>query len=149
MWTQSCFKSGFWNAFWNAKKGRFQSWSAYRKPDSRICERKALSERDSCVCILKMRAEAMHKHMGQSARADCAVGAKYYLAVHRSWSWFGRRLQCMWTHVVQITIPINLSERDSFSCKHSHSILHSRKESKLLVSMNNQESILSHIWGTG
>ena len=55
-----------------------------RKPDSRTCERKALSERDSCVCILKMRAETMHKRMGQSARADCAVGAKYYLAVHRS-----------------------------------------------------------------
>ena len=77
-----------------------------RKPDSRTCERKALSERDSCVCILKMRAEAMHKRMGQSACADCAVGAKYYLAVRRSWSWLGRRLQCMWTHVVQITIPI-------------------------------------------
>ena len=77
-----------------------------RKPDSRTCERKALLECDSCVCILKMRAEAMHKHMGQSARADCTVGAKYYLAVRRSWSWLGRRLQCMWTHVVQITIPI-------------------------------------------
>ena len=77
-----------------------------RKPDSRTCERKALSERDSCVCILKMRAEAMHKRMGQSACADCAVGAKYYLAVRRSWSWLGRHLQCMWTHVVQLTIPI-------------------------------------------
>ena len=77
-----------------------------RKPDSRTCERKALLERDSCVCILKMRAEAMHKRMGQSAHADCAVGAKYYLAVRRSWSWLGRRLQCMWTHVVQIPIPI-------------------------------------------
>ena len=49
-----------------------------RKPDSRTCERKALSKSDSCVCILKMRAEAMHKCMGQSARADCAVGAKYH-----------------------------------------------------------------------
>ena len=49
-----------------------------RKPDSRSCKCKALSERDSCVCILKMRTEAMHKCMGQSARA---VGAKYYLAV--------------------------------------------------------------------
>ena len=36
-----------------------------RKPDSRTCERKALSERDSCVYILKMYAEAMHKCMGQ------------------------------------------------------------------------------------
>ena len=53
------------------------------KPDSRTCERKALSERDSCVCI-KMRAEAMHKRTGKSARADCAVGAKYYLVVRRS-----------------------------------------------------------------
>ena len=49
-----------------------------RKPDSRTCERKALSERDSCVCILKMRAEAIHKRMGQSACTDCAVGAKYH-----------------------------------------------------------------------
>ena len=75
-----------------------------RKPDSiyRTCERKALSERDSCVCILEMRAEAMHG----SISTDCAVGTKYYLAVHRSCSWLGRRLQCMWMHVVQITIPI-------------------------------------------
>ena len=51
-----------------------------RKPDSRTCERKALSERGSCVCILKMRAEAMHG----SINADCAVGTKYYLAVRRS-----------------------------------------------------------------
>ena len=105
MWTQSCFKSGFWNAFWNAKKGRF--WIMIGL-ESLILgrERKALSECDSCVCIFKMCAEAMHKRMGQSVRADCAVGAKYYLAVRRSWSWLGRRLQCMWTHIVQITIPI-------------------------------------------
>ena len=31
---------------------------------------------------------------------------KISLAVQRSWSWLGRRLQCMWTHVVQITISI-------------------------------------------
>ena len=35
-----------------------------RKPDSRTYECKALSERDSCMCILKMRAEAMHKAHG-------------------------------------------------------------------------------------
>ena len=73
-----------------------------RKPDSRTCERKALSERDSCVCILEMRAKAMHG----SIIADCAVRTNNYLAVRRSCSWLGRRLQCMWTHVVQITIPI-------------------------------------------
>ena len=49
-----------------------------RKPDSSPCKRKAVSERDSCVCIIKIRAEAMHKCMGQSARADCVVGAKYH-----------------------------------------------------------------------
>ena len=48
----------------------------------------------------------MHKRMGQSARADCAVRAKYYLVVRRSRLWLGRRLQCIWTHVVHITIPI-------------------------------------------
>ena len=40
-----------------------------RKPDSRTCEGKALLERDSCVCILEMPAEAMLKPcMGQSAQ---------------------------------------------------------------------------------
>ena len=73
-----------------------------RKSDSRTCERKALSERDSCVCILEMHAETMHG----SISADCTVGTKYYLAVRRSCSWLGRCLRCMWTHVVQITIPI-------------------------------------------
>ena len=111
MWTQSCFKSGFWNTFWNAEKKSVLDRDPPRKPESRTCECKALSEHDSCMCVLKMRPEAMHKSMGQSARTDCAIGARYYLAVRRSWSWLGRRLQCMWTHihvqyVVQITIPI-------------------------------------------
>ena len=98
-----------------------------RKPDS--SERKALSERDSFVCILEMRTEAMHG----SISADCAVGTKYYLAVRRSWSWLGRRLQCMWTHILQITIPIRKRitiqnvfwklERDLFRCEHSHRLM--------------------------
>ena len=90
-----------WNGFETRKKGVLDRDSR-RKPDSRTCERKALSECDSCVCILEMRAEAMHG----AICADCAVGAKYYLAVRRSWSWLGRHFQCMWTHIVQITIPI-------------------------------------------
>ena len=96
---KAVLKSGFWNA--KKKKGVLDH-DPPRKPDSRTCERKALSERDSCACILEMRAEAMHG----SISLDCAVGTKYYLAVRRSWSWLGRCLQCMWTHVVQITIPI-------------------------------------------
>ena len=82
-------------------------------------KRKALSERDSCVSILKMRTEAMHG----SISADCA--GKEQNITSQCADLLGRRLQCMWTHVVQITIPINrdpkrLSERDSFSCEHSH-----------------------------
>ena len=96
----------------------------HRKPDSRTFECKALSERDLCVCILEMRAEAMHG----SISADCTVGTKYYLAVRRSCSWLGRRLQCMWTHVVEITIPITFwiairnvfRKRDSSPCEHCH-----------------------------
>ena len=65
----------------------------------RTCERKALLEHDSCVRILEMHAEAMHGSI-------CAAGTKYYLPVRRSCSWSGQRLQCMWTHVVQITNPI-------------------------------------------
>ena len=67
-----------------------------RKADFTLCECKALSERESCVRILEMRAEATHGSI-------CAVWAKYYLAVRRSCSWLGRRLQCLWTHIVQIT----------------------------------------------
>ena len=75
----------------------------------RTCERKALSEHDSSVHILEMCAEAMHGSI-------CEVGAKYYLAVRRSCSWSGRRLQCMWTHVVKITNPIRkrMAIRNSF-----------------------------------
>ena len=48
-----------------------------RKPDFTLCECKALSERELCVRILEMRAEAMHGSI-------CAVGTKYSLAVRRS-----------------------------------------------------------------
>ena len=106
MWTISCFKSGFWNAFWNAEKRAF--WIVIRLESLILGHVNAKLFRNviRACAFLKMRAEAMHKRMGQSARADYAVGAKYYLAVRRSWSWLGRCLQCMWTHVVQITIPI-------------------------------------------
>ena len=108
MWTQSCFKSGFCSKriLKREKKGGLDR-DPPTKPDSRTCERKALSERDSCMCILKMHAEAMHKRIGQSACADCAVvlskilprSAQILIVI-------GKTLQCMWTHVVQITIPI-------------------------------------------
>ena len=98
LWTQSSFQI----RLLKREKRVILDCDPRRKPDSRTCECKALSERDSCVRILEMRAEAMHG----SLSADCAVGTKYYLAVRRSCLWLGRRLQCLWTHIVQITIPI-------------------------------------------
>ena len=95
---QSCFKSGFWNGFWNAKKKGILDRDPPRKPDSRKCECKALSECDSCVCILKMRTEAMHKRMGQSARARSR--SKISLAVRRSYrDWEGVDNACERTYM--------------------------------------------------
>ena len=48
-----------------------------READFTLCERKALLERDSCVHIVEMHAEAMHAH-----GSICAVGTTY-LAVCR------------------------------------------------------------------
>ena len=54
-----------------------------------------------------MRAEACWSHAWVNQRGLRSRNkVQYYLAVRRSWSWLGRHLQCMWTHVVQITIPI-------------------------------------------
>ena len=85
---QSSFKS----CFWYAKKGAF--WIVIRLESLilNICKCKALLERDSCVHILEMRAEAIHGSI-------CAVGIKHYLAVRRSC------LQCLWM-LVEITKPI-------------------------------------------
>ena len=95
LWTQSSFKSGFWNT----KKGAFWIVICLQSMILKTCECKALSEHDSCVRILEMCAEAMHGSIS-------AVGTKYYLAVRRSCLWLGRRLQCLWTHIVRITNPI-------------------------------------------
>ena len=83
-----------------------------RKPHSRTCERKALLEHDSCVC---------------TAHADCAVGAKYYLPVCRSWSWLGMHVNARSSnhdpnHVLD-RYSKRLSERDSSPCEHSHYLL--------------------------
>ena len=87
------------SGFWNAEKRAF--WIVIRLESLilRTCESKALSECDSCVLILQMRAEAMHGSIS-------AVGTKYYLAVRRPCSWLGRQLQCLWMHIVHITNPI-------------------------------------------
>ena len=92
---QKSFKSGFWNA----KKKGFWITICLECLILRTCECKALSECDSCVRILEMRAEAMHGSLS-------AAGTKYYVVVRKSCSWLGRLLQCLWTRVVQITNPI-------------------------------------------
>ena len=112
-----------------------------RKPDSSPCKRKAVLERDSCVCILKMRAEAMHKRMGQSARADCVVGAKYHsqcAVPDRDWKAFVAHVNARSSnhdpnHVLN-HVPKRLSERDSSPCKHTHTVqvnhTHKRENNK-------------------
>ena len=86
-------------AFEMQKKSVFWIVIRLASPILRTFKRKAFSERDLWVCILEMRAKTMHG----SISTDCTVGTKYYLEVCRSCSWLGRRLQCLWTHVVQIT----------------------------------------------
>ena len=106
-----------------------------RKPDSRTCERKALSERDSCVCILKMRAEALHKRTGsisarglrsrskilpRSAQVLIVIGKAFTMHVN------ARSSNHDPSHVLDRN-PKRLSERDSFSCEHSHCWLRARR----------------------
>ena len=98
-----------------------------RKPDSRTCESKALSERDSCMCILKLRTEAMHKRMDQSARglhsrskilprsAQIVIVIGKAFAMHVNTRSSNHDLN----HVLDCD-PKCLSERDSFSCEHIH-----------------------------
>ena len=101
-----------------------------RKPDSRTCERKALSERDSCVCILKMRAEAMHKRMGQSARAGLrsrsktlARSAQILIMIGKA---FAKHVNaCSSNHDLNYVLDRDLkrlSERDSSPCEHSQGL---------------------------
>ena len=89
-----------------------------RKPDFRTCERKALSERDSCVCILEMRAEAMlkpcmrsrNKILPRSAQILIVTGKAFAMHVNACSSNYGPN------HVLDTK---RLSEHDSFSCEHS------------------------------
>ena len=111
------------------KKRAFWIMIRVRKPDSRTCERKALSERDSCMCILEMRAEAMLKPcMGQlkqrglrsrnkilprSAQILIVIGKAFVMHVN------ARSSNHHPNHVLDCDLK-RLLERDSFSCEHSH-----------------------------
>ena len=98
------------------------------KPDSRTCERKALSERDSCVCFLEMRAEAMYgvnqrgqrsgnKILPRSAQILIVIGKAFAMHVNT------RSSNHDPNHEADRD-PNRLSERDSFLCEHSHSYMY-------------------------
>ena len=78
------------------KNGHFGLWSA-KKAWLGLVNAKLFGNHDLCVSILEVRAEAMHGSIS-------AVGTKYYLAVRKSCSWSGQRLQCLWTHVHVVQI---------------------------------------------
>ena len=101
-----------------------------RKPDSRTCERKALSERDSCVCILEIiRAEAMHKAwVNQRARTRSKIlppSAQILIVIGKAFAMHvnARSSNHDPNHVLDRD-PKHLSERDSSPYEHSHSLLH-------------------------
>ena len=92
-----------------------------RRPDSRTCERKALSERDLCMCILDMRAEAMHgsirnKILPRSAQILIVIGKAFAMHVN------ARSSNHDPNHVLDRD-PKRLSERDSSPCEHSHYLI--------------------------
>ena len=92
---QKLFKSGFWNA----EKRAF--WIMIRIESLILGHVNAKFFRNVIrVCVHFGNARWSHAWVIQHWLRS---GNKYYLAVRRSWSWLGRRLQCMWTHVVQIT----------------------------------------------
>ena len=80
------------------KKGGVLDHDLRRKPDSEDLWMQSSFGTWFVRAILEMHAEAMHGSI-------CAVGTKCYLAVRRSCSWSGQRLQCLWTHIVQIMNP--------------------------------------------
>ena len=93
LWMQSSFQSGFWNA----KKRAFWIVICLESLIPRTCERKPLSERDSC-----------RVHFGNARWSHAQVNrhSRNKILPRRSCSWSGRRWQCLWTHIVQITNPI-------------------------------------------
>ena len=97
-----------------------------RKPDSRTCERKALSERDLCMCILEMRAEAMLKPcMGQSAQIAQWEQNITSQCADPDCDWEGvcnaRSSNHDPNHEADRD-PKRLSERDLFLCEHSQQL---------------------------
>ena len=103
------------------KKERVLDHDPRRKPDSRTCERKALLERDSCMCILEMRAEAMHGSIRSKispCRAQILIVIGKAFAMHVN----ARSSNHNPNHVLARD-PKRLSERDSFSCEHSRRLM--------------------------
>ena len=95
LWMQSSFKSDFWNTH---KKGILD-----RDPPLKPDYEYLWTQSSFGMCVRSGNARWSHAWVKGSISA---VGTTYYLAVCRSCSRSGRWLQCLRTHVVQITNPI-------------------------------------------
>ena len=97
-----------------------------RKPDSRTCERKTLSERDSCVCILKCALKPyISAWVNQHARTaqeeqNITRSAQILIVIEKAFTMHvnARSLNHDPNHVLDRD-PKHLSERDSSPCEHS------------------------------
>ena len=102
LWTQSSFKSGSWNALLKHEKGAFWIADPPRKPDSEDMWTKSSfgtwfvrahigNGRWSHAWVNQHGLRSRNIISSQCADPVCDLG---------------QRLQCIWTHVVQITNPI-------------------------------------------
>ena len=127
MWTQSCSKSDFWNAFWNAKKGVLD-----RDPDLeslilghvnaklfrnviRACAfwKCALKPCWSHAWVNQRGLRSRNKILPRSAQILIVIGNAFAMHVN------ARRSIHDPNHVLDRD-PKHLSERDSGPCEHSH-----------------------------
>ena len=129
--TQSCFKSGFWNAFWNAEKRAF--WIVIRVESlilghvhtklfrNVICAcafgKCALKPRWSHAWVNQRRLRSRNKILPRSAQILIVIGKAFAMHVNT------RSSNHDPNHVLDCD-PKRLSECDSFSCEHSLCYIH-------------------------
>ena len=128
MWTQSCFKSGFWNGFWNAKKREF--WIGIRVESLILGHVNAKVFRNViCACafwkctlkpcwshawVNQRRLRSRNKILPRNAQILIVIGKAIAMHVNT------RSSNHDPNHVLDRD-PKRLSERDSFSCEQSQS----------------------------
>ena len=104
LWTQSSFKSGFWNALLKREIKGILGRDPRRKPGS-----------EDMWTQSSFGTWFVRAHFGNARWSHAWVWSwvnqrglrsRNKILPRRSCLWLGRRLQCLWTHVVQITNPI-------------------------------------------